>query len=131
MFHIDLPSGKQVTFRPPSFVDRRKSIRNFPGAKECGYIPEDLLAAMCITNIDGNPIPAEWEMHDPIALFEGWDLKDQAFYLEVFMNMFSLDEKEKQSAQDLAKKLMGGSAQSPAPIPTGKAAKPSTVKVVE
>lgn len=131
MFTVELPSGASVSFRPPSFIDRRKAIRNFPGAKECGYIPEDLLAAMCITQINGQPTPQEWEHVDPISFFEPWELKDQAYYLEVFMNMFYLDDKEKQTAQDIAKKLMGGSSQPPATTGNIRAPKASSVKVVE
>lgn len=105
MFNLSLPSGKKVTFRAPTFVDRRLILKEYDRSE--GYLPEDLLAAKCLTHVEGQPLADNWET-DAITLVDGWDLRDQSYYLEVFMNMFSLDEKAKQAAQEAAKKLMGG-----------------------
>ncbi len=107
MFNLDLPSGRKVTFRAPSFADRRNILREYDRSE--GYLPEDLLAAKCLTHINGGPVEEEWA-RDPISLMDDWALNDQAYYMEVFMNMFSLDEKAKTAAQEQAKKLMGGAA---------------------
>ncbi len=108
MFEATLPSGKQVTFKAPMFEDRRSIVRKYD--RNDGYLPEDLLAAQCLTHINGTPVEADWANPDPITVFYGWELPDQAFYMEVFMSMFGLDEKGKQNAQELAKKLMSGTA---------------------
>lgn len=113
MFDLNLPTGKKIVFRAPSFADRRNILRQFE--RNDGYMPEDLLAAKCLTHENGQPIQEEWATLDPIAIFDSWDLKDQQFYLEVFMNMFSLDEKAKNAAQETAKKLMGGTPVAPTP----------------
>lgn len=120
MFELNLPSGKKVTFRAPSFMDRRLILREYDRTE--GYLPEDLLAAKCLTHVDGQPIEDNWEV-EPISLVDAWDLRDQSYYLEVFMNMFSLDEKAKTAAQEAAKKLMGGGASSGTakPAKVGKA----------
>lgn len=105
MFEAVLPSTKKVTFRAPTFVDRRNILRQFE--RNDGYMPEDLLAAKCLTHVNDRVVEEDWANLDPISIFDSWDLRDQQFYLEVFMNMFSLDEKAKNAAQETAKKLMG------------------------
>jgi hypothetical protein len=104
MFEISLPSKKKVQFSAPTFNDRRLMLKNYDRAE--GYLPEDLLAAKCLTHVNESPVQQDWET-EPINRFNGWSLKDQAYYLEVFMNMFSLDEKTKEAAAQEAKKLMG------------------------
>lgn len=119
MFELKLPSGADIKFSAPSFNDRRLMLKNYD--RNEGYLPEDLLAAKCLTQYKGVPVQEEWAM-EVIHRFDGWSLKDQAFYLEVFMNMFSLDEKAKNAAAEEAKKLMDatGTRQSPANLNSGK-----------
>ncbi|MBD2201564.1 hypothetical protein H6G33_09415 [Calothrix sp. FACHB-1219] len=104
MYNIKLPSGKDISFRAPSFKDRRDILREFD--KTAGYLAEDLLAVKCLTHVDNIAVEQYWEA-EPITIFDSWDLRDQSFYMEVFMNMFSLDEKARKAAEDQAKKLMG------------------------
>ena len=118
MFEIVLPSTKKLTFRAPTFVDRRNILRQFE--RNDGYMPEDLLAAKCLTHVDNHVVEEDWANLDPISIFDSWDLRDQQFYLEVFMNMFSLDEKAKNAAQETAKKLMGAPAVAPTPSKAAK-----------
>lgn len=118
MFECVLPSTKKITFRAPSFVDRRNILRQFE--RNDGYMPEDLLAAKCLTHVDDRIVEEDWATLDPISIFDSWDLRDQQYYLEVFMNMFSLDEKAKNAAQETAKKLMGATPAAPTPIKAAK-----------
>jgi hypothetical protein len=106
MFNLNLPSGKAIVFRAPTFVDRRNILKEYN--RNDGYLPEDLLAAKCIVQIDGTQVEDAWDV-DVISLLDTWSLLDQAFYMEVFMNMFNLDDKAKTAAAEEAKKLMGAS----------------------
>lgn len=112
MFNLTLPSGVSIEFRSPTFKDRRIVLSSY--SKDDGYVPEDGLAAKCITKVAGNSVlKEEWEIQsikDHVAIMDSWSFQDQQFYLEVFMNMFSLGEETRKSAEEIAKKLLMGTA---------------------
>jgi len=110
MFELKLPSGADIEFRGPTYKDRRVVLSSYN--KEDGYVPEDALAARCITKVNGNSVlKEEWEVQstkDYVAIMDSWNFKDQQYYLEVFMNMFSLGEEVRKNAEEVAKKLLMG-----------------------
>lgn len=108
---ITLPNSKvQVSFRIPKVSDKRSVIRSFTQDSDVrtkGYNYEEAISAKCITKIDGKPVNQESDiMFDPFDLLDDWDFVDQQFYLEVFSNLNFLDEKGKQKAAEVAKKIL-------------------------
>ena len=108
-FKCKLPSDLEIEFRTPTYKDRKHVLRGYN--REEGYVPEEALAARCLTRVGGQSVAKdEWEQvtADSLAIMEPWTFKDQQFFLEVFMNMFSLDEERRSNAKELAKKLLMG-----------------------
>ena len=106
MHTINLPSGLQISFRAPKVIDRRQILKEFN--REDGLTPEDLLALVCLENVDSKAVNSWDNPTNPVDLIDDWTLKDQQYYLEVFASLFFLDEDERGEASKLAKKLMSG-----------------------
>lgn len=104
IFNTKLPSGKEVTFREITFMERRKIAKKYN--RNEGYLLEEVMAAAAITHIDGAPIE-DW-VGDPIVRLDGWPIPDVQYYLEVFLSITTIDETIRERAQEEAKKLMGG-----------------------
>jgi hypothetical protein len=125
MFELALPSGLQVKFRAPNFIDRRSILKEFD--KNGGYTSEDLLAVKCLQQVNGKDFDASaYDVTDPIAILHNWSLNDYMYYVEVFLSMFMLDEEARKEASNVAKKLLKGEAlteqkNAPATLRTGKA----------
>lgn len=123
-FQIDLPASKVViNFRSPVFSDRCKVLKNYE--RESGYTPEDAIAIMCIDTIGGKSVPKDIEPQDLLGTMA---LQDYNYYFDVFSAMFFSDLKKRESAQDIAKKLLSGESivgtqkSAPATASTGKSA---------
>ena len=108
---ITLPSQKKVSFRSPKVKDKRDAIRDFSQEDDYrakGYNLEEAIAAKCITKVDGNVVNLESDLlSDPFDILDSWDLREQQFFMEVFSNLYYLDEKGRQKAADEAKKILG------------------------
>jgi hypothetical protein len=121
-FQVQLPFSKFViNFRSPVFNDRCTVLKSYE--RETGYTPEDAIAIMCIDTINSNPVPKDT---DPQSFMGQMALQDYNHYFDVFSAMFFSDLKKRESAQDIAKKLLSGEdivgtqKNAPATIPTGK-----------
>lgn len=123
-FQIPLPTSKSViNFRTPVFNDRCEVLKSYE--RESGYTPEDAIAIKCIDTIDSRPVPKDT---DPQTFMGQMQLQDYNYYFDVFSAMFFSDLKKRESAQDVAKKLLSGEdivgtqKNAPATVPTGKRA---------
>lgn len=104
------PNGTEVGFRPPSYQDKREALKAYD-QKE-GYMPEELLAAMCILSINGKAFNEDWDV-DYIGRYQDMSLKDQSLYVQMFLQMFQPDDQEKNRTIEEAKKLLAGSTSTP------------------
>jgi len=107
--------------KPMTFRERQEAVRNYKSIKDAGFMLEELMAAMALVAIDGQEVGTDL-LADPITYLDDWSLPDTQFYLEFFMTLNSIDEKVRKNAEELAKKLMGGTT-APARTGSGKAAK--------
>lgn len=106
-FDLTLPSGLAIKFRAPNFIDRRNILKNMD--KNGGYTSEDLLSVNCLQMVNGKPFdPNAYDVIDPIGVMHQWPLSDYMYYLEVFFNMFMLDDEARREASNVAKKLLNG-----------------------
>lgn len=108
---ITLPNSKgEISFRSPKVKDKRDAIRDFSqdsSARNKGYNLEEAIAAACLTGIGGESVNLENDlMSEPYDLMNDWEFIDQQYYLEVFSNLYFLDEKGKQKAAEAAKKII-------------------------
>lgn len=104
IFSTKLPSGKEITFREITFLERRQIAKKYN--RNEGYLLEEVMAAAAITHINGAPIE-DW-IGDPIIRLDGWAIPDVQYYLEIFLSITTIDETIRERAQEEAKKLMGG-----------------------
>ena len=106
MYNCKLPSGIDVSVNPPSFHDRMEAVKEFRSVKdEVGYSVEELMAAKCISAIDGNVVDTGMLL-DPVLLIADWPNADVQYYIEWFMTLFFLDDKIRDKATQEAKKIM-------------------------
>jgi hypothetical protein len=103
---IELPSGNKVTFREPRNADRHTVIRTYLDREGKGPGEIELLAAFCLTGINGQQV---MEPH-PAHRMSNWSTKDVQFYQGVFLEMFFLNgDTDVEKIKDVAKKLMSPS----------------------
>lgn len=107
MFPLQLPSGREIVFRPTSFRERRQLAKMYN--RNDGYLLEEMMASAVLVSIDGTPVQEEWAA-DPISRFDDWSVPDVQYYLEVFLTMNSIEDMVRERAQEQAKKLMGHGA---------------------
>lgn len=106
MFNCKLPSGIEVAVNSPSFQDRMEAVKEFRAVKDdVGYSVEELMAAKCLTAINGDVVDGGMLL-DPILLLADWPNADVQYYIEWFMTLFFLDDKIKDKATNEAKKIM-------------------------
>lgn len=99
-FEYTLPSGKVVTFREPYTRDRQKVINLIKPEER--YSPEELVAAHCLTTINGAPVSEP----DPRHRMASWTIKDQQAYTRLFLEMFTIGENDVTDIKEVAKKLL-------------------------
>ena len=116
MHELELPSGLIITFRAPKIKDRRLVLKEFD--RDEGLTPEDILSLYCLEKVDGKPLAKGWDAQTPLEVIDDWSLKDQQYYLEVFGNLYFLDDKGKEAASEMAKKLMSGGDTTTTPAKT-------------
>lgn len=106
MYNCKLPSGIEVSVKPPSFQDRMEAVKEFrPVKDEVGYSVEELMAAKCIVSINGDVVNTDMLL-DPVLLVAEWPNADVQYYIEWFMTLFFLDDKIRDKATSEAKKIM-------------------------
>lgn len=100
-----LPSNLfSVTFREPTFQDRREASKRFPSGK-VGYAMEELLLALCLEGFNGEPFPPI--PRDPIQSLRELPLPDSQFLMSTFMGMFTLDQELSDAAKALGLQMKG------------------------
>lgn len=104
IFNIKCPSGKDITFREITFMERRQIAKKYN--RNEGYLLEEVMAAAAITHVNGEPIE-DW-IGDPIVRLDQWAIPDVQYYLEVFLSITTIDETVRERAQEEAKKMLGG-----------------------
>lgn len=92
-----------VSFREPSFFDRREASRRYPTASRVGYAVEELLAAMCLTAFNDNPLPES--PRDPIEFLKEMGHVDGQYFMATFLAMFTLDEDMAKQAKEVGLKM--------------------------
>jgi hypothetical protein len=112
------PSGKHtVTFARPNVALQMKADRAHQGPEVNGCSLEDMLMAMSITHVDGSEV---LDNKDAISMLDSWDIEDVQFASLLFVNMFTIDDTQNETAKDLGKQLRQRSGQ-PKPAPKEKA----------
>lgn len=120
-FPLTLPVSEfPIKFRMPTGKDQCFSLANQD--REKGLIAEFILAVRCIESINGHEINPE----DYVQTFHALALPDINHYFDVFAAMFLGDAEKRETAKDIAKKLLSGQSivgtqkKSPATVVTGK-----------
>jgi len=100
-----MPTGLvSCDFRRPTFRDRREASAKYPGqAANPGYTLEQLFFAYCLEKINDNPLPPN--PNDYISRLEGFPLEDAQFAIEVFLEMFTLNQEMASAAKDYGLEL--------------------------
>lgn len=100
-----LPSNAfSVTFKEPTFGDRREVSRRYPAKDNPGFSLDELLFANSITAINGQDLSKGAPM-DPLRLIQEMPQADEQFALMTFLSMFTLDEEQMQEAQQLGEQF--------------------------
>lgn len=103
-FSLTLPSSEAtLTFRTPLVQDRCRVLKNYE--RETGFTPEDVIALLCVERINGEKVDGS---ADPLATFGIMELNDYNYYFDVFSTMFFSDLERRNSAKEVAKKLLSG-----------------------
>lgn len=124
----------EVELREPLFRDRVLARRRHPGEdSRCGYTVQDLLCAMCLVSVNGQPIP-----DGPFPIIDrlkGIPLADAQFLITVFLSAFTVDEELAAKAKDMADKFRQSACVnftiSEADMPSGKFSVTFTNPVME
>ena len=104
LFSIELPRSKVVIqFKSPTFGDRTRILKEYD--RSLGYTAEDALAISCVTKINGESIN---DAAGTLSFFHNCPNYDYMYYIEVFFNMFMLDEDARKEAASNAKKILSG-----------------------
>lgn len=96
------PTGRfEVELREPLFKDRLNARRRHPGdSANCGYTVQDLMTAMCLEKVNGQPLPGG--PTDIIDRIRQMPLADSQFLITTFISAFVLDEELAQKAKEIA-----------------------------
>jgi hypothetical protein len=120
-FPLTLPSSEfPIKFRMPTGKDQCFSLANQD--REKGLIAEYILAVRCIESVNGYEINPD----DYVQTFHALALPDINYYFDVFAAMFLGDAEKRETAKDMAKKLLNGESivgtqkKSPATVAIGK-----------
>ena len=105
-----------VSFREPTFFDRREASRRYPTATRVGYAAEELLAAMCLTAFNGVPLPES--PRDPIEYLKEMGHIDGQYFMSTFLALFTLDEDMAKQAKEVGLKMKTSSDASHS-VPSG------------
>ena len=116
MFNVSLPSGREITFQPLSYRDRRHIIVIYD--KNSGYTLEELLAASSIISVDGTPVETNMGI-PPITYLDDFTMQDAQYFVEFWANINLLDEQMRAHAAQQAKKLMSQKMSTP-PVAGGR-----------
>jgi hypothetical protein len=119
-FPLTLTSELPITFRTPTGKDQRLSFANYD--KTVGVPPEHIVALRCIEVINGYKLNSE----NYVETYDAMELEDFNYYFDVFAAMFLSDLDKRETAKDIAKKLLNGESivgtpkKSPATVAIGK-----------
>jgi len=103
---VTLPSGRVIIYKSLTFRDRKALLFKFK--QQEGYLAEELMAAFCLVQENGNPVLADWEVnYDVTKRMDHWSVKDVMYYSQVFLDTELLEDQLMNSAKDVAKKLIG------------------------
>lgn len=122
LFPLELPRSKAtIEFKSPTFGDRTSILKEYD--RSWGYTAEDALAISCVQKINGQSVK---DNSGTLDFFGQCPNYDYMYYIEVFFNMFMLDEDARKDAASVAKKILNGESitstqkKSPATQHTGK-----------
>lgn len=102
--HNRFPAGSpSITFRSPNTGVQMAVQRDYTGVAQVGSTLEECLLAVCVTHIDGNK--AE-QLKTPVSMFDDWPIADVQFVTAVFLNLFTIDNKQESEAKKLAAMLL-------------------------
>lgn len=101
----NLPSKAfSLSFKEPSFGDRREVSRRYPARENPGYSLDELLLANSITAINNNELSGGAPF-DPLQLLREMPQADEQFALMTFLSMFTLDEDQMRQAEQLGEQF--------------------------
>jgi hypothetical protein len=106
-----LPSNLHtVTFTRPNTGTQMSADRSHQGPETNGCSLEEMLMSICITHIDGVEIDRTAKK-DPVAILDPLPIMDVQVANLIFINMFTIDDAQTESAKTLGKQLgrRGGS----------------------
>jgi hypothetical protein len=100
-----LPSKAfSITFKEPTFGDRREVTRRFPAGSRPGYTLEQMLLATSITAINGQDIE-KGIPRDPTYILREMPQVDEQYLRSVFMSMFAIDDEQVSQTREIGLKL--------------------------
>jgi hypothetical protein len=100
-----LPSGEHsLTFTKPNTGTQMAADRSHQGPDVNGCSLEELLLAICVTHIDGVEVDRTVKK-EPVAILDALPIPDVQVANLIFINMFTIDDAQTESAKTLGKLL--------------------------
>lgn len=103
----ELPTGAcSIGIEEPTFKVRREAAKRMPSNPDSnpGFSLEQVMLAMSIKEINGNPIPAN--LRDPLDTIKNLMPKDVQFLLRFYVTAFTLTDELADDCKTLADNLM-------------------------
>jgi hypothetical protein len=117
---FELPSGKVITFRTLSFKERRELLSKWQknDGRTQGYLLEEYFMAAALVTEDNQGVIDEYQSSDGyIARLDHWSMKDTSYYMEAFIIINGVGERERPNIEAEVKKILGVTPGTPLPPP--------------
>ncbi len=103
---LELPTGVKIKFRAPKGGDRVAVLGMLKMSTDnigSGVLQLDtLVAAKCITEVDGTPVAGDYK-----NLVNNMMGEDMDYFMHVYNEMFGMDDEKKEKAKQAAAFLLG------------------------
>jgi hypothetical protein len=93
-----------ISFREPTFGDRREVTRRFPAGSRPGYSLEQMLLACSVTAVNDQAIDKSVP-RDPLHILREMPQLDEQYIRSVFLAMFAIDDEMVSQTRELGLRL--------------------------
>lgn len=117
---LKLPSGKEISFRTLSFKERRELLAKWQKneGRNSGYLLEEYLMGAALVTENGQGVLDEYQLPDGyISRMDHWSMKDASYYMEAFILINGLGDKDRPNIESEVKKILGVTPDTPLPPP--------------
>jgi len=99
-YSAKLPSGMSVTFREPYNKDRQAVINMIKPQDKVAV--DEVLAGYCLETIEGRAFTDP----DPRFRMDTWTIKDSQYYVQLWLEMFTVGDEDMKRIRELGKQLL-------------------------